>query len=166
MQASPLTGYRQVTTKIPPSYDGRMSSFAFDETVDDCCDIAELPAEKHGPALRNRLDGDAAIYKSLLDREQLRDPHTGVQYSKTTLRPYFAKGSQSVFMWRFFQLFKSYRGTADLLRWLGRLSVLRRRLQEAWMDLLEPVPVADQTSPAGVQRGLASHSACTADAAG
>ena len=99
VHVSPITGYHQVTTKIPPSYDGRMSWFAYEEAVDDWCDITELPADKRGPALRNRLDGEAAIYKTLLDREELRDPDNGVTYFKATLRPYFVKGSQSVFMW-------------------------------------------------------------------
>jgi hypothetical protein len=147
VHVSPMTGYQQVTTKIPPAYDGRASWFAYEEALEDWCDITELPPEKRGPALRNRLDGDAAIYKTLLDRELLRDADNGVTYFKATLRPYFVKGSQSVFMWRFFQLFKSYRGTADLLRWLGRISVLRHRIREAWMDLSEPVPVTDALDP-------------------
>ena len=61
-----------VTTKIPPALDGRSSRFAYEEAIDDWCDITELDANKRGPALRNRLEGDAAVYKSLLDRELLR----------------------------------------------------------------------------------------------
>ena len=73
---------QQVTTKVPPSFDGRQSWFAYEEAVDDWCDIAELDPEKRGPALRNRLTDDALVYKPLLDRDLLRDPATGVKYFK------------------------------------------------------------------------------------
>ena len=44
----------QVTTKVPPGFDGKTSWFAFEDAIDDWCDITELEAEKWGPALRNR----------------------------------------------------------------------------------------------------------------
>ena len=131
------------TPKIPPGYDGRTSWFAYEEAIDDWCDICVLNDEKKGPSLRNRLFGDAAVYKPLLDRDRLRDPLQGVNYFKTTLRPHFVKGSQSVFLWRFYQLLRCYRGTQDLLRWTGRLTVLLKRVQDAWMDLLQEVAQDD-----------------------
>ena len=72
----------QMTTKVAPAYGGRTSFFAFEDAIDDWRDITELEAEKRGPALRNRLEGDAAQYKRLLDRELLRDPDEGVNYFK------------------------------------------------------------------------------------
>ena len=36
----------QSTPKIPPSYDGRSSWFAYEEAVDDWVDITTLEAEK------------------------------------------------------------------------------------------------------------------------
>ena len=33
-----------------------------------------------GPALKNRLEGDASQYKRLLDRELLKDPKNGMNY--------------------------------------------------------------------------------------
>ena len=50
-----------------------------------------------------------------------------------------------MFLWRVFQLFKAYRGQQDFLRWLARFSVLRKRLAESWMDLLEPAGHNDPT---------------------
>ena len=64
---------QQMTTKVAPAYDGRTSFFAFEDAIDDWCDITELEAEGRGPALRNRLEGDAAQYTRLLDRELLKD---------------------------------------------------------------------------------------------
>ena len=88
--------------------------------------------------MRNRLDGDAAIYKSLLDRDLLRDGDQGVNYFKRTLRQHFVKGNQSIFLWRFFQLFRATRGQYDILRWIGRFQVVVKRVLDAWMDLHEP----------------------------
>ena len=81
----------QATPKIPPSFDGRSSWFSYEEAVDDWVDITTLDADKLGPSLKNRLIGDAAVYKPLLDRERLRDPYHGVRYFKDTVRPHFVK---------------------------------------------------------------------------
>ena len=77
-----LSAFQQVTTKVPPSFDGRGSWFAYEDAIDDWCDITELDNEKRGPALRNRLEGEAAIHKRLLDRDLLKDPNNGVRYFK------------------------------------------------------------------------------------
>ena len=129
------------TPKIAQGFDGRSSWFSYEEAVDDWLDITTLDPEKQGPSLKTRLHGDAAVYKPLLDRDQLRDPVTGVKYFKDTLRPHFVKGVQAVFLWRFYQFLRCYRGSQDLLRWIGRLSVVRKRLQDSWMDLL---PIMNQ----------------------
>ena len=138
----------QSTPKIPPSFDGRASWFAYEEALDDWIDITTLDAEKIGRSLKNRLSGNTAAYKPLLDRDRLRDPDNGVRYFKDTLRPHFVKGNQSVFLWRFFQFLRCYRGQSDILRWIGRLSVVRKRLQDSWMDLL---PQVDDNDPQFLQ---------------
>ena len=90
----------QVTTKVPPGFDGKTSWFAFEDAIDDWCDITELEAKKWGPALRNRLEGEASVFKRLLDREELRQPNgRGVEYFKRALSPHFAKGAQTVFLY-------------------------------------------------------------------
>ena len=96
----------QSTPKIPPSFDGRSSWFSYEEAIDDWVDITTLDPEKQGPSLKNRLVGDAAVYKPLLDRDLLRDPNAGVRCFKETVRPHFVKGNQSVFLWRFFQFLR------------------------------------------------------------
>ena len=40
-------------TKVAPAYDGRTSFFAFEDAIDDRCDITELEAERRGAALRD-----------------------------------------------------------------------------------------------------------------
>ncbi len=124
-----------MTPKIPPMYDGRTSWFQYEELIDDWLDMTSIDQDKQGPALKYRLQGDAAVYKSLLDRNHLKTAN-GVRYFKDTLRPNFVKGNQSVFLWRFFQLVRTHRGNMDFVKWIGRFTVSQKRLFESWMDLM------------------------------
>ena len=147
----------QVTTKVPPGFDGKTSWFAFEDAIDDWCDITELEAEKWGPALRNRLEGEASVFKRLLDREELRQPNgRGVEYFKRTLRPHFVKGAQTVFLYRFMRFMKNNRGNGDLMKWMTRFQIDGRRLEESWMDLCQEL---DLTSPAIVAEVTARRNA-------
>ena len=83
----------QFTPKVAPSFDGRISWFAFEEAIDDWLDITTLAPDNLGPSLKARLVGDASIYKPLFDQERLRDPNDGVDYFKNELRPHFREGS-------------------------------------------------------------------------
>ena len=38
-----------------------------------------------------------------------------------------------------------------MLRWIGRFSVLRKRLYESWMDLLQPIPANHPQVLQGIQ---------------
>jgi len=60
------------------------------------------------------------------------------------MRPNFVKGTQSVFLWRLFQLMRSNRGGVDLLRWIGKMAVTRKRLEDAWMDMFMPMTDTDR----------------------
>ena len=102
-----------MTTKVPPAYDGRSSWFAYEDAIDDWVDITELEPEKQGPALRNRLEGEAAIHKRLLDRDKLKDKVNGVKYFKSYLRPLYVKGASNVFLYRFQQFMTLHRGSGD-----------------------------------------------------
>eukprot|EP00439_Symbiodinium_sp_Y106_P038858 s3756_g4.t1 len=131
--------HAQVTTKVPPSYDGRSSWFAYEDAIDDWCDVTELGNDKRGPALRSRLGGEAAIHKRLLDRERLKDPNNGVKYFKSFLRPLFVKGAANVFLYRFQQFMNLHRGNRDMLRWITRFQLSVQRMQEAWNDTYLPI---------------------------
>ena len=72
-----------------------------------------LEAEKRGPPLKNRLVGDAEMYKGLLDRESLRAAD-GVKYFRDTMRPHF-KRAQSVFPLEFF--IRSIEQEEEASRW-------------------------------------------------
>eukprot|EP00435_Cladocopium_sp_Y103_P027357 s1108_g6.t1 len=123
----PVHMAQQMTTKVAPSYDGKTGFFAFEDALDDWCDITELESEKCGPALRNRLEGHAAAYKRLLDRDRLRGGNEGVSYFKRTFRPHFIEGAQTVFLYRCMQFMKYNRGSVDLQRWMTRVQIYREQ---------------------------------------
>ena len=110
-----LSSFQQVTTKVPPSCDGRSSWFASEDAIDDWRDITELEGAKEGPALRNRLEGEAAIHKRLL------------------------RGAANVFLYRFQQFMNLHRGSGDMLRWITRFQLSLNRMQEAWNDTYIPI---------------------------
>ena len=95
-----------VTTEVPPGYDGSTNWFRYADAVEEWCDLTKVEAKRRGPAIAARLSGRAEIYKERLDRERLRDPETGVEYLLATLRPFFVKDLQSVFLYRLFQLLR------------------------------------------------------------
>ena len=150
---------QQMTTKVAPAYDGRTSFFAFEDAIDNWCDITELEPEKRGPALRNRLEGEAQQYKRLLDRERLRDPNDGVNYFKRLLRPHFIKGAQNVFLYRLMQFMKSNRGTMDLQKWMTRFQLTGNRPIESWMDLLPEALITSPEAMPFIQRQRQDHEA-------
>ena len=53
-------------------FDGSTSRFEYEELIDDWLDLTVLEGEKRGPALKNRVVGDAELHKGLLNRESLR----------------------------------------------------------------------------------------------
>ena len=99
--------------------------------------ITTLSAEKLGPSLKNALTGNAEYYKKMLDNEQLRHERNGVTYFKETLRPYFVKGANHVFLWRFMQLFRTWRGNGEFVSWIARFEVASKKVMEAFMGLLD-----------------------------
>ncbi len=62
-----------MSVKVPPGYDGRGSWFAYEELVLDWEDSATLDKKLRGLALKNRVYGDATVYKPMLDRDTLKD---------------------------------------------------------------------------------------------
>ena len=109
-----MSQFSQVMTEIQPSFDGKTSRLAYEDAIDDWRDITEQDDEKRGPALRNRLEGDAAIYKKILDRDALKSKEEGVTYFKRTLRPFFVKGSANMFL-PFSAVYNLRRGSSDFM---------------------------------------------------
>ena len=143
--ASELAPGQLMSTKVPPAWSGKGSWFAYEELVYDWVDITVLDKDKQGPALRTRLFDAAVIYKSSLDRERLKDKDTGVEYFLKTIRPNFVKGVQNVFLYRLIQFLSQRRQKLDIHRWIAKFELQRKRLYDAWMDLI--TPITSTTSP-------------------
>ena len=105
-----------------------------EELIDDWLDLTVHETGKRGPALKNRLVGDAEMHRGHLDRESLR-AEDGVKYFRDTLRHIF-KGAQSLFLWSFDQFTRARRGNIEMVKWLGKISLLLKRSRDAWMDVL------------------------------
>ena len=116
-------------------FGGSTSWFKCEELIGDWLDLTVLEAGKRGPAQKNKLVGDAAMYKGLLGRESLRAEER-VKYFKDTLRLRFIQGAQSVFLWRFSQFIRARRENMEVVKWIGKFSVLLERLRDAWMEML------------------------------
>eukprot|EP00435_Cladocopium_sp_Y103_P008099 s740_g2.t1 len=134
--AATRTGLR-MTTKVPPQFDGQSPWFEYENLIDDWLGVATLDPDKHGPSLKNALVGAVSFYKSKLANALRRDPDGGLAHFKDTLRPYFVKGMNHVFLWRFLQLFRTYRGQNEFVHWIGRFKIAQKRLLASWSDLLD-----------------------------
>ena len=129
-----------MTPKIAPTFDGLTSWFEYEDCIDDWLNLTTLTPRKNGPSLKNSLVGAAAHYKGMLENRLLTDPDNGVDYLKRTLRPFFTKNNQHGFLSRFLQLFRQWRGSRQMVTWIGLFEITMRRLQNAWMDLYRDLP--------------------------
>eukprot|EP00435_Cladocopium_sp_Y103_P070107 s520_g34.t1 len=127
----------RMTPKVPPQFDGQSSWFEYEDLIDDRLGITTLNPDKHGPSLKNALEGTASFYKSMLDNALLRDPDRGLAHFKDTLRPYFVKGINRVFLWKCLQLFRTCRGQNEFVHWIGRFEIAQKRVLASWNDLLD-----------------------------
>ena len=85
--------------------------------------------------MKNKLVGDAEMHKGHLDREPVKAAE-GNKYFRDTLKPHFIKGAQCVFLWRIYQFTRARRGNIEMVKWIGKFSLLLKRLRDAWMDML------------------------------
>ena len=131
-----------ITSKIPPAYDVTTSWFKHEELIEDWLDLTVLDTSKQGPALKNRLHGNAAKYKPLL---ALR-AQDGVKYFRDKLGPHFVNGAYSVFHWRFFFI-RARRGHTEMVDWIGKFDLLL-------MDMLPLSSMTEQQREAQYQADL------------
>ena len=94
-RSSPFTHTGQITTKVPPSFNGTDDWFRYEESVEEWLDLTELGVDKRGPTLKTRLEGPTTLYGDVLDRDELKK-ETGVAYFLNALRPFFVKGKPAI----------------------------------------------------------------------
>ena len=130
-----------MTPKVPPQFDLMANQAGLnmnEDLIDNWLGITTLDANKHGPSLKKALVGSASFYKSMLDNALLRDLDRGLAHFKDTLKPYFVKGVNHVFLWRFLQVFRTYRGQSEFRALdIGRFEIAQKRLLASWSDLLD-----------------------------
>ena len=131
-----------ITSKIPPLFDGSTSWFKYEELLEDWLDLTVLETSKLGPALKNRLFGVADKYQGVLNREARR-AEGGVLYFRDKLSHHFVKGSQSVFLSRFHLFLRARRGNTEMVHWIGKFSLLLKRVKDSWMDM-QPLSAMSQ----------------------
>ena len=112
-----------MNAKLPPSYDGRVSWFRYEDMVRDWVTFTVIEPARQGPLLKNRLVEDAAIYRELLDNEKLMNLDNGVEYILNFLRGYFLKGTSNVFLYRFLSLFNHCRGNSEFVTFISRFEI-------------------------------------------
>ena len=120
-----------ITPNIPPSCDGTTSWFKYEELMEDWLDVTVLDTSKQGPALKNRLHGNAEKYRGLLNRDALK-AEDGVKYFRDKLRPHFVKGAHSVSLWRFYLLMRARRGHTEMVDQIGKFDLLLKRAKDSW----------------------------------
>ena len=116
----------------------RQSWFAHEEAIADWTDVTELEVAKQGAALPNKLEGEATVYRKILDRGRLKQDD-GVSYFKKTLGPYFVKGAQNVFLKKLNYFVRFARSGHDMLKWLPRFQIHAKQLVDSWRDLYEAI---------------------------
>ena len=120
-----------MTAKQPPSHDGKVSWFRYEELVDDWVTFTTIEASKRGPLLKSRLTGDAHMYKAVLQNDLLADPDEGVNFFKNTLKKFFLKGSTNVYLYRLLSFFNHRRQNTEFLIFTSKLEILLMRLKAA-----------------------------------
>ena len=149
--------------KQPPSYDGKVSWFRYEELVDGWVTITTVEAPKRGPLLKSRLTGDAYMYKAVLQNDLLQDPDEGVNYFKNTLKKYFLKGATNVYLYRLLSFFNHGMQTQEFLIFTSKFEILLMRLKAAWMDLM-PVFTAQSPIISTVRTGRKCKNNCSTSA--
>ena len=96
-----------------------MSWFKYEELIEGWLDPV-LKETKRGPALENRLVGNAERYKGLLNCESSSGAD-GVKYFRDTFSRHFIHGAQRVSLEKFDQLTRG-RGNLKMINWIGQCS--------------------------------------------
>ena len=128
--------------KVPSQFDGQSSWFEYEDLINDWLGITTLDADKHGPSLKNA----ASFYKSMLDNalySEIRIVASPILRTHWDPTPYFVQGVNRVFLWRFLQLFRTYRGRHEFVHWKGRFEIAQKRLLASWTDLIDLTDLPD-----------------------
>ena len=121
--ATELRPGEKFNQKIPPSYDGEISFFAYERLVIEWCSIAVVDAGKRATLLLHASKGHAVIYKEFLHSSKIfdKDMHSeltpgltkGCQTILQYIRTQTIKDSNSVYLMRLTQFDKLKKAHLD-----------------------------------------------------
>ena len=104
-----LRSGERFNVKIPLAFNGVEPWYIYEEYVRDWCDITSIDKDKQGPLLRERLTGEALVYKPQMDKEKLKKDKEvfgipeGAKYFLDFLRPKHLKNPAAFFLYRLVQ---------------------------------------------------------------
>ena len=126
----------KMTPKVPPQFDGQSSWFEYEDLIDDWLGITALDADKHGPSLKM-----PSLVPLLFISRCSTMPYSEIQIGPRSFQGHIetllAKSVNHVFLWRFLQMFRTYRGQSEFVHWIGRFEIAQKRLLASWSDLLD-----------------------------
>ena len=93
------------------------------------------------------------MYQGVLNRESLRE-EGGVKYFRDKLSHHFVKGAQSVFLWRFHLFIRARRGNTEMIDWIGKFSLLLKRVKDSWIDLFPLSAMTEQQRESKYQANM------------
>ena len=96
------------------------------------------------------------MYKGLLNRELLR-AEKGVKYFTDILRPTSSKGLKVCSPGDLISFTRARRGNIEMVKWIGNLSLLLKRLKDCWMDISPTGSSDSRVSDVGCGQNTSSH---------
>ena len=139
----------KMTPKIAPAFDGSMPFYMYEEIVEEWTSLTSLDPKLWATNLRNRLTGEAAFAKKLINVDLCRDPDNGVRYFLAELRPLFVKNAEHMFLWRFMKFFNKKRGSLDITLWIPTWTITFNYLNDSWADMAPTI--SSHSDPVYVQ---------------
>ena len=126
--------------------DGSTSRFKYEDIIDDWLDLTVLGTSKRGPALKNRLFGDAEMYQGVLNRESLR-VEDGVKYFRDKLSQPFCERGSKCFPLEISLFYSSKKR-------IGNFSLLLKRVKDSWIDLFPLSAMTEQQRESKYQANM------------
>ena len=151
--AAELRQGEKFNQKIPPTYDGQMSYFAYEKLVIESCSITTVDKDKRAPLLLHAFSHHALIHEEFIAMSSISDEtvHSeltpgltnGCHYLLEYIRKQTIKDSNSVYLMRLTQFDKLKKAHLDYKDWILRFRLSLIRVVDAWMDLFDQKDLRD-----------------------
>ena len=138
------TAANGITMKIPPRFRGPTSWFKYEELIDDwilqCLKSRKTRTSTEEQTCRRCRNAQRTSQSRISESRRWSQVFQG--YVATQ----FQKRAQSVCLLGFYPFFRARRGDIEMVKWIGKFSLLLKRQRDAWMDMLPMTIVASDLS--------------------